>query len=133
MNINTKQGVTNNRKMIPYCTQDKIQKIDGKPLYKGLEKIKLDINICKRVERNWTHYDVEVLHNNWPVILDNSKSYGVYSPPYPAHRNDEKMDKEIDVNELCKRVFIHDKMKNKFYFCYGVETEVEIGYIKLEK
>lgn len=118
--------------MIPYCTQDKIQKIDGKPLYKGLEKIKLDINISKRVARNWTHYDVEVLHNDWPILFDRSSRIGSYSPPYPAHWNDEKMDKEIDTNELCKRVFIHDKMKNKFYFCYGVETEVEIGKIKLE-
>lgn len=118
--------------MIPYCRQEQIQKIDGKPLYKGLEKIKLDINISKRVARKWTHYDVEVLHDNWTVIIDYSKGYGCYSPPYPAHRNDEKIE-EIDTNELFKRVFIHDKMKNKFYFCYGVETEVEIGKIKFEK
>lgn len=119
--------------MIRYCTQEQIQKIDGRPLYKGLDKIKLDIRIFKRVERNWTHYDVEAYHNDFPVIFDRSKSYGAYSPPYPAHRNDEKMDKEIDISELCKRVFIHSKMKNKFYFCHSVETEVEIGKIKFKK
>jgi hypothetical protein len=100
------------------------------------EKIEVDIVLQERVERAWTHYDVECLNKDGRCIgTHHSSHYGVYSPPYPAHYNDEKFNGKIELKELYERLFpreeFHDNVK--YYINHRAETEVEIQNVYMKK
>lgn len=105
---------------------------DGKVLWKGYEKIKLNLIIEQRRERNWTHYDITMIddeHNH--EFFHRSQCYGGYSPPYLSHYNDEKFDKKVELNELYKRLFHRKHSASEYRYLNFTDTEVEIGYIKI--
>jgi hypothetical protein len=92
--------------------------------------MKTDLEIYRRVERNWTHYDLEFkeVNGNY-MVTHRSRHYGIYSPPYPAHYTDEKFDGKIQLQEIYNRVF--RELNGKFYNDYSGKVEIEIQNVKM--
>jgi hypothetical protein len=92
--------------------------------------MKLDLEIYRRKERNWTHYDLKFKEVGGNGTGEHrSYHYGGYSPPYPAHYNDEKFDRKIQLQEICGRAF--PRAYGKFYTNYTRKEEVEIQNVKM--
>ena len=98
--------------------------------------MKLNLTLSQRPEKTWVHYDVEIESLDGKKRKYNySQHYGCYNPPHPSHEIEKKFDGKINLNKLCKRLFLNS-MNNpsSFYFdCedYDKGDQVEIKKIEL--
>lgn len=95
-------------------------------------KTTFDIILTQRIEKTWTHYDIECVDKQGRCIkIHNSEHCGAYKPPYPAHFIEKGFNGKIELNRIYKRLFAYDACGN-YYLDYPYEVKAEIENVFLK-